>query len=107
MGDDRYHPDALEEQHDAAAFYESREPNLGDRFVEAVEQSITAISTHPEIGPRTPFQVGRWVLRQRLLRTFPFHLIYSVRPTGIRIEAVAHTSRAPGYWRERLDEDDE
>ena len=33
---------------------------------------------------------------------FPYHVIYLETATDIRILAVAHDRRKPGYWRERL-----
>ena len=35
------------------------------------------------------------------LRRFPFSLIYTVMGDQLRILAVAHHSRRPGYWRNR------
>jgi hypothetical protein len=41
--------------------------------------------------------------RRFLLRKFPFLLIYRERAGGnLQIVAVAHTSRKPGYWKERI-----
>jgi hypothetical protein len=40
--------------------------------------------------------------RRFLLHRFPYLLIYREREDGvIQILAVAHTSRRPGYWKER------
>jgi hypothetical protein len=33
---------------------------------------------------------------------FPFHLVYRLSGSVLRVIAVAHTSRRPGYWRDRL-----
>jgi hypothetical protein len=37
-------------------------------------------------------------LRQRVLERFPFVIVYRVVGDTLQIEAVAHTSREPGYW---------
>jgi hypothetical protein len=36
-----------------------------------------------------------------IIQHFPFSIIYSVVNDEIRILAVAHQSRRPGYWRGR------
>ncbi len=40
-------------------------------------------------------------VRRLGLRTFPYHLVYVEDPRLV-IVAVAHMSRRPGYWRQRL-----
>ena len=48
---------------------------------------------HGEIPPR---------VRRIPLRRFPFVLFYAIDATSVRMLAVAHTSRDPGYWTSRL-----
>jgi hypothetical protein len=40
-------------------------------------------------------------VRQKVLHRFPFALIYEIDADEIRVFAVAHHSRRPGYWRDR------
>ena len=40
-------------------------------------------------------------VRRRLLKAFPYAMIYEVRDTEILVVAVAHNRRKPGYWRKR------
>ena len=89
--------EAEEEMVEAAAFYEEQAEGLGDRFLDDVEHSAQLLSEQPLIGQ----QLDEY-LRRLLLHRFPFSLIYSMEPSGILIVAVAHQSRQPGYWRERL-----
>ena len=39
---------------------------------------------------------------QYLFFTFPFSFIYFVEGESVFVVALAHQSRCPGYWRERL-----
>jgi hypothetical protein len=39
--------------------------------------------------------------RSWLLSRFPYRVIYRVRDEDIYIVAIAHTSRRPGYWKDR------
>lgn len=43
-------------------------------------------------------------LRRSVVRGYPFVLIYQVREREIHIIAIAHTSREPDYWRNRLNQ---
>lgn len=44
----------------------------------------------------------REVIRRLPLRHFPFLLIYREHAEHLEIVALAHTSRRPGYWRDRV-----
>ncbi len=41
-------------------------------------------------------------LRKLVLTRFPYFLIYSFFPDLLRVVAVAHARRRPGYWRSRV-----
>ena len=40
-------------------------------------------------------------VRRRLLHTFPYALLYSLRTDEVRMLAVAHQRRRPFYWEDR------
>ena len=92
-----FHPDAEEEFIEAAAYYERNVPGLGERFAREVHQAIERLLKYPEIG----FPIGP-NLRRIVLTRFPYYLIYSFTPDMLRVVAVAHTRRRPGYWRFRV-----
>jgi toxin ParE1/3/4 len=98
----RYHVDAQAEQDDAVLRYEETEAELGLRFADAVDRAVDLAVEYPEAAPRASVVPEGVNVRQRVIANFPFLLIYTIEPGGIRIEAVAHTSREPGYWRSRL-----
>ena len=93
-----FHPEAEQEFIEASVFYESRVPGLGERFIAEVERAAELLTERPEIGQRID-----QVFRRMVLRRFPYLLIYSVEAEEIRIVAVAHQRRPPGYWRGRTD----
>jgi len=41
-------------------------------------------------------------VRRRAVTRFPYHVVYLEAGTDIRILAVAHDRRKPGYWEGRL-----
>ena len=80
---------------DAVRWYEQKRSGLGGEFFDAVTAAIELVRTQPEIGAAA----GR--TRSWLLTRFPYRLIYRVRREDIYIVAIAHTSRRPGYWKDR------
>jgi hypothetical protein len=93
----KYHPHARSEVIDSALFYDGRSHGLGERFLQAVESTEVLICQHPLLGQ--PYEAGT---RKCRVKRFPFALIYKESSGGIMVYAVAHFSRRPGYWTERL-----
>ncbi len=92
------HPEAEEDLRDAAEFYRERAGNrLSQSFLAEFEQSVNVLLQHPGLGPAWRGG-GR---RRYLMKRFPYSLIYTVAGEEIRILAIAHHSRRPGYWRGR------
>jgi hypothetical protein len=40
------------------------------------------------------------------LLLFPYSIVYRVESSRVLVVAGAHTSRRPGYWRDRLEDPD-
>ena len=88
-----FHPLAERELIDAAQYYEHESPGLGSLFLDAAERCERAIIEHPRAGADI-----RGGVRRRLLRTFPYALLYTASSTDIRILAVMNLRRRPLYW---------
>lgn len=87
-------PAALAELHDAAAFYAaSANVELGLAFLAEFERGVSAIMVNPKVGA-----MFRGTRRRYLLRRFPYSIIYQVSDEELRVIAVAHQRRRPGYW---------
>ena len=91
-----FHELAEFELNDAAVFFEIRREGLGLRFLSAVEAAVAHIREHPEASP-----VIMQDVRCKVLRKFPYSIMYSIKPDRIRILAVANQKRRPFYWRGR------
>ncbi|MEK6282758.1 MAG: type II toxin-antitoxin system RelE/ParE family toxin [Acidobacteriota bacterium] len=92
------HPEAEEDLRDAAEFYRERAGNsLSQSLLAEFEQSVNVLLQHPGLG--SPWRGGG--RRRYLMKRFPYSLVYTVSREEIRILAVAHHNRRPGYWRER------
>lgn len=90
----KFHPDAESEMINAAAYYESQQPDLGRRFLAAVQDSINRILLNPRLYPVVELNV-----RRCLTKTFPFGILFREMPDKIVIMAVMHLHRDPDYWK--------
>ena len=87
----------------AAAWYEAQRAGLGLEFLREIERAIETITDMPSSWPLWPNVSGLRVLVHRfLIHRFPYAIAYQEFPERIVILAVAHSSRKPGYWLERL-----
>jgi plasmid stabilization system protein ParE len=91
-----YHPGALAELHEAMAWYENEHAGLGERFHDAVEQTVLDLIHYPVAW--APVH-GIW--RRALVKGFPYGVIYRKDDEGVYISAVMHLHRRPDYWRNR------
>jgi len=91
-----FHELAEIELNDAAIFFENKQDGLGFRFLAELEAAVTRIQEHPQASPIIIEDV-----RRKVLRRFPYSIIFSIRPDRIRILAIASQKRRPFYWRGR------
>ena len=94
----RFDLEALAEYEDAARYYAAQQPGLDLRFIACIEDAIARVCEAPE---RWRVFAGREV-RRVLTKVFPYGILYTIESGHVLIIAVAHYSRAPGYWRHRL-----
>ena len=92
----RYSRAATAELRLASSHYEEQRPGLGDEFIDAVDATARQIVEWPSAGQ--PF--GDFA-RGRIVRRFPYWLVYEQRGSVIVVTAVAHQHRGGDYWRSR------
>lgn len=94
--------DAAEELNEAVQWYEHESPGLGGRLLDAFEHAIGFL--RGKIPPLLPLQASARTLEARriILRRFPFSLIVIHRFNEYIVIALAHHSRKPDYWQERI-----
>jgi plasmid stabilization system protein ParE len=91
----RFHPEADEEMHATADWYDEHLQGGGD-FLEAVGETIEGIAAAP----------WRWPLvrgiqpptRRRLVTRYPYSVFYRIDDEGVLIVAIAHQRREHAYW---------
>jgi toxin ParE1/3/4 len=93
------HPAAAREVTEAHRYYNEVSAELGDAFVRELSAVFERAQRLPDSGRAwRRSDPGR---RVYLLRRFPYVVIARVLPRELRVVAVAHQRRKPGYWLER------
>ena len=92
-----FHEEADAEAVEAARYYVGRVTGLGLSFLLDVEGTVEQVRSNPEA-----FQLVSDEVRHKLLRRSPYSVLYAIEPDRIRVLAVAHQRRRPGYWHGRL-----
>lgn len=67
-----------------------------DDFADELDQALGLLKRFPELG-----QASAGNTRTLPLHSFPYSLIYRLQTDVIRVIAVAHHGRRPGYWGKR------
>ncbi len=86
----------------AAAWYDAHQPGLGSRLLDEVEQLLPVLGSRPGAFPRLIDTLPELELRRALLPRFPFGVVFLQLSEEIRVVAVAHARREPGYWLHRI-----
>jgi plasmid stabilization system protein ParE len=86
-----------DEMCEAAAYYETKAAGLGSAFLDEVERAVSGIKELPYSG-----RLLRNGVRRRLVKRFPFGILYAVDDNKIVVLAVMHLRRRPSYWASRL-----
>lgn len=92
-----WYPAARDEFLAAVDHYTALRPALAVAFTDAVETLLASLAENPDAG----LELGPAV-RRRLMRVFPYALLYSREGDDITILAVMHCHRERGYWQARL-----
>jgi len=92
-----YHPAVASEVREFAEYYGRISERLEARFRTELLKAIARARDFPERQHFDP--TG---LRRVNLKRFPVHLLFRVIPDGVRVTAVRHDRRDPGYGSGRL-----
>ena len=66
------------------------------RLIEAIDEGLALLVRFPALGGQIDNRHRGFVLAR-----VPYTIVYRPTAHGIRVIAIAHVSREPGYWRER------
>lgn len=91
------HSSAADELRETARFYsEQADQALGLAFIAEFERALNFLTHNPELG-----SIWRGTARRIPLRRFPYNLVYQIKQEELRVIALAHQRRRPGYWQNR------
>ena len=93
----RFLEPAEAEMLEAAFYYEMQVEKLGTNFLYIVEAAAVEIAENPEVWPE--IEKG---IRRRLIRRFPYAILYALHDNEVIIVAVMHQRQKPRYWIGRL-----
>jgi hypothetical protein len=99
----RYHPAARDELRGAVAHDEADRPGRGVDLEEAVRRVIRRIQLLPQSAPQWPRIEAAFEIRRAKVKHHPYLVVYAILPDQLVVLAIAHTSKRPGYWRERVE----
>jgi plasmid stabilization system protein ParE len=88
---------AQKEVDDTHSWYEDRQKGFGDRFFVELEKAISVIKENPKL-----YQKVKNNVRQALLESFPYSILYLEEETRVVVFAVFHQSRDPVVWEKRV-----
>jgi len=83
---------------DALAWYRERGHELGDQFVQALDQCLESIQRNP-----LAFAKVHGEIRRALLRRFPYCVFYVIAASEVVVLACLHGHRDPKIWQGRRD----
>jgi len=98
----RVEPEAKQELAAAAAWYEERREGLGRELLHEVDAVLAAIARTPSRFPLYPRVAPGLGVRRAAARRFPYSIAFIDLANVVRVLAVAHDKRRPGYWVGRL-----
>jgi plasmid stabilization system protein ParE len=91
-----FHPEARAELDAAVDYYNGCQSELGLDFAKEVYTAIQNVLAYPEAW--TPLSKNT---RRCLVHRFPYGVIYQRAGETIRVVAIMHLNRTPGYWKDR------
>ena len=94
-----YYPQVLEEVNNAIEYYDVQSTGLGERFYAEVTSSTLIIREAPQIWPKVPNGISRY-----LLKHFPFGIFYSYTESLVMVVSIGNLNKKPMFWSNRLRE---
>ena len=91
-----FHPEAVIEGAAAHAWYTERSQVAAAALATELDRAVSEITEQPTRWPRYLYGTRRY-----LLRRFPYAIVYREKAGSVLVVAFAHSSRLPGYWKNR------
>ncbi len=94
-------PEAINDVSEAAVWYDSQQPGLGDDFRDELMQVLDGLAKNPLLNARRHKSKN---IRWRYPDRFPYRVIYEVVELEklVVVAAVLHAARDHAHWRRRV-----
>jgi plasmid stabilization system protein ParE len=89
--------EAEQEFLEAALYYENQAKGLGKKLMAEVYEAIESMVDFPENAQKLTANV-----RRKLLKRYPFGILYRIDDHEIVIVAIMNLKRKPFYWLNRI-----
>lgn len=86
----------------AADYVEAERDGYANVLLDEYSAKLEQLGRFPRSGARLGQRVAGFELRAFSLRRFPYALVVALDEQRCVVVAFAHTSREPGYWRDRV-----
>jgi plasmid stabilization system protein ParE len=93
--------EAAHELEAAALWYEAQRSGLGLAFLAAVDRTVQHLTAWPDTGTPVPGVPASLTVRQ--MPVTRYRVVCLIAHEDLRVLAVAHDRRRPGYWRSRTE----
>jgi plasmid stabilization system protein ParE len=91
--------EAQEELLAAAIWYDEQREGLGSEFLKAIDEALVGVAESPSSFPRDAYDDRA---RRALVPRFPYAVVFVMHHADVRVVAVMHAKRLPGYWANRV-----
>lgn len=98
----RYLTEAREDAVEIASYLDDQSQGLGHEFRAELRTAIDDIQDRPRLFPRIEDARTSVEVREFHITRFHYRVIYAVLESESVLVAIIHTSRRPGFWRQRL-----
>jgi plasmid stabilization system protein ParE len=95
-------PEAQEEFLAGIRWYAQHDPVVALRYFNVVQTTLAEIAEAPHVWPLAPNVDATLEMRRFILPSFPYSIVFLELATEVRVIAVAHGRRKPGYWLDRI-----
>ncbi len=95
-------PVALEEFEDAAGWYESQRPGLGDEFIAEVDRTLARVEHEEQLATVPVATMPGRVIRREFVHRFPYVVFFVETPDSRRVIMIRRENTDPALWRSRL-----
>lgn len=85
----------------ARKYLNGKVPNLGDRFLDDLEETFAVALARALEFPNVETLPADTCYRRAKLKIFRYIVVFDVVDDEVIVVAIAHTSHAPNYWLRR------